>query len=90
MLIVAIPEFTVTVEIPLPRKSNTVAPVPTTPPTVLIPTPAIDVCQSVFPWSSTSCSTFPGVPRLVGSVIVYPVPTVFGDLISTYPVSLPS
>jgi len=38
---VAIPDDTVTVEIPEPRKSRIVAPVPTTPPAVLIPTPLI-------------------------------------------------
>jgi hypothetical protein len=80
---VAIPEFTVTVEIPLPRKSNTVAPVPTVPPTVLIPTPAIEVPQSVFPSASMSCKTFPAVPKVDGRVTVYPIPTVFGDLMST-------
>jgi hypothetical protein len=80
---VAIPELTVVVEIPLPRKSKIVAPVPTTPPSVLIPTPEIEVPQSVFPFSSISCRTFPGSPRVCGRVIVYPVPTVFGDFIST-------
>ena len=38
-LMVAMPEATVTVEIPAPRKSRIVAPVPTVPPAVLIPTP---------------------------------------------------
>jgi hypothetical protein len=51
---VAIPELTVVVEIPLPRKSKIVAPVPTTPPSVLIPTPEIEVPQSVFPFSSSN------------------------------------
>jgi hypothetical protein len=39
ILIVAIPEVTVTVEIPEPMKLRSVAPVPTIPPAVLIPTP---------------------------------------------------
>jgi hypothetical protein len=39
ILIVAIPEATVTVEIPAPRKSRIVAPVPTVPPAVATPTP---------------------------------------------------
>ena len=39
ILIVAIPAETVTVEIPEPLKSNIVAPVPTVPPAVDIPTP---------------------------------------------------
>ena len=37
----AIPEETVTVEIPAPLKSSIVAPVPTDPPAVAIPTPIV-------------------------------------------------
>ena len=41
ILMVAIPAETVTVEIPAPRKSRIVAPVPTVPPAVATPTPDV-------------------------------------------------
>ena len=43
---VAIPAAAVTVDIPAPLKSSRVTPVPTVPPAVLIPTPAV---VTVFP-----------------------------------------
>jgi hypothetical protein len=55
---------------PLPLKSNTVAPYPTFPPTVLIPIPEIDTPQSVFPLLSNNCNTCPGDPKLSGKVTV--------------------
>jgi hypothetical protein len=43
---VPIPELTVIVDIPVPRKSNTVAPYPIFTPLLLIPTPATETIPS--------------------------------------------
>ena len=68
ILIVAIPAATVIVDIPAPLKSNNVAPVPTVPPEVLIPTPTEETVLP--PILNDVAWIWPA------EVIVTPVPTV--------------
>ena len=69
ILIVAIPAETVTVEIPAPRKSSIVAPVPTEPPAVLIPTPLITPVRfAPLPTKDVAVTT-PEELRLVAAIV---------------------